>query len=282
MDRYIFTSESVSPGHPDKVCDQISDALLDYCLGKDPHARCAFECFATKDNIIVGGETRLKDGVLSELEVVEIVRNVIKKIGYDDEGFSWQNTPVKVLIHGQSQDIAIGVDANQEKEEGAGDQGIMFGYACTETETFMPAAIYYSHKLLEAIWTQLKNGGLEGLGPDAKTQISLNYENGVPISADSVTLSIQHKEAISLDFVKQMVMPIIESVLPRGWMPKADKIFINPTGRFVIGGPVSDAGLTGRKIIVDTYGGAAPHGGGAFSGKDPTKVEAYVSRYVQL
>ena len=281
MSKYIFTSESVSPGHPDKTCDAVSDALLDFVLKKDKFARCAFECFATKNNIIIGGETKINEYSLSNNNVEEVVRNTLKNIGHKAEGFHYENVKITNLIHSQSPDIAIGVDETQSKPEGAGDQGIMFGYACRETEDLMPASIFYAHQILKNIWSS--GLLLKGLGVDAKSQVSLMYENGIPVGCYSVTLSIQHLEEISLSTVKKMVLPIIEQTLPKHWMPSEDKIFINPTGRFVIGGPVSDSGLTGRKIIVDTYGGAAPHGGGAFSGKDPTKVDrsaAYIARYI--
>lgn len=260
--RYIFTSESVSPGHPDKTCDIISDSLLDFVLSKDPFARCAFETFATKDNIIVGGETRINGYTLTSGDIEKVVRDAIKQIGHNYEGFHYNDVKITNLIHRQSPDIAIGVDEAENKEEGAGDQGIMFGFACKETNEYMPSTIYYSHKILKNIW----NSELlaKGLGPDAKSQVSIIYEDGIPIGCHSVVVSIQHKEEISLDGVRSMIIPIIEEALPSGWMPNLENVFINPTGRFVIGGPVSDTGLTGRKIIVDTYGGAAPHGGGAF------------------
>lgn len=281
LHRHIFTSESVSPGHPDKTCDAISDALLDFVLNKDPFARCAFEAFVTKDNVIIGGETKINGYSLTVHDAEEIVRKTVKNIGHKNEGFHYDDVKITNLIHRQSADIAIGVDEAKGKEEGAGDQGIMFGYACRETEELMPAAIYYAHKILQNIWSS--NLLQKGLGVDAKSQVSLIYENGLPIGCYSVTVSIQHLEDISLKQVREMVLPIIEATLPKGWLPSDDKIYINPTGRFVIGGPVSDTGLTGRKIIVDTYGGAAPHGGGAFSGKDPTKVDrsaAYMARYI--
>jgi S-adenosylmethionine synthetase len=279
--RYIFTSESVSPGHPDKTCDAVSDALLDFVLTKDKFARCAFECFATKDNLIIGGETKINGYTLTKEDVEAVARKTLQDIGHKSQGFHFADVKITNLIHGQSPDIAMGVDERDGKEEGAGDQGIMFGYACTETEELMPASIFYSHKILQNIWA---SGLLQkGLGVDAKSQVSLIYEDELPVGCHSVTLSIQHKEDISLEQVRDMVMPVIEATLPKGWLPSRERIFINPTGRFVIGGPVSDTGLTGRKIIVDTYGGASPHGGGAFSGKDPTKVDrsaAYMARYI--
>lgn len=279
--KYIFTSESVSPGHPDKTCDAISDALLDFALSKDKFARCAFEAFATKDNIIIGGETKTNGYNLNTGDVEEIIRGTIKDIGHNYDGFNFKDVKITNLIHRQSPDIAAGVDEANGKEEGAGDQGIMFGYACLETENLMPAAHFYANKILKDIW---QSGVLQkGLGPDAKSQVSLVYEDGMPVACHAVTVSIQHKEDISLQQVRDIIVPIITKALPNGWMPSEENIFINPTGRFVIGGPVSDTGLTGRKIIVDTYGGAAPHGGGAFSGKDPTKVDrsaAYIARYI--
>lgn len=282
---YVFTSESVSPGHPDKTCDQISDLLLDHVLSHEPDARCAFECFATKDNMIIGGEVRVRDVSIVLHSVLEQkIREHLKYIGHTTQGFLWSNVPIKFIFHEQSTDIAIGVDENEGKDEGAGDQGIMFGYACNETQNFLPASIHYSHRILEAIWDAGKSGKIKNLGPDAKSQVSLLYNNdGTIAGVDSVTLSIQHHESLSLSDVKAAVLPIIASVLPNNQLPSNQRIFINPTGRFTIGGPVSDAGLTGRKIIVDTYGGHAPHGGGAFSGKDPTKVDrsaAYIARYL--
>jgi S-adenosylmethionine synthetase len=279
--KYIFTSESVFPGHPDKTCDAISDALLDFVLTKDPFARCAFEALVTKDNVIIAGETKINNFTLTVADIEEVVRGILQKIGHESDGFHFRDVEIKNLVHRQSPDIAIGVDEAKGKEEGAGDQGIMFGYACKETEELMPASIHYAHKILQNIW----NSGLlkKGLGVDAKSQVSLIYENGIPTGCYSVTVSIQHKEDISLKQVREMIIPMIAISLPKGWMPTEDKIYINPTGRFVIGGPVSDTGLTGRKIIVDTYGGSAPHGGGAFSGKDPTKVDrsaAYMARFI--
>ena len=282
MKNYIFTSEAVSEGHPDKVCDQISDAILDLFLSKDPYSRVACETLATTNVIKIAGEFRCSKKVSND-EIEKVVRDTIKEIGYDQEGFSWKNVKIENLLHSQSADIAIGVDEAKNKEEGAGDQGIMFGYACDETEDFMPSAIYYSNKLLETILKDIKNGTLKDLGPDAKSQITLKYINNVPVKADTVLISIQHRENISLEEVKNRIIPYIKKVLPEGFVDKETKILINPTGRFVIGGPDGDTGLTGRKIIVDTYGGYAPHGGGAFSGKDPTKVDrsaAYVARYL--
>lgn len=278
---FLFTSESVSEGHPDKICDQISDALVDSYLAKDPYSRLAIETFATTNTVIIGGEIRAPE--ISKLEVENIIRSTVKNIGYEQEGFHFQNLKITNLIHEQSADIAIGVDAAAGKDEGAGDQGIMFGYACRETETLMPAAIYYAHRILHNIMDAVRAGKLVGLGPDAKSQVTLFYQNGIPIRAETILVSIQHKEGMTQSQIKDLIRPFVESSIPKGWMCSDEKFLVNPTGKFVIGGPDGDAGLTGRKIIVDTYGGAAPHGGGAFSGKDPTKVDrsaAYMARYL--
>lgn len=275
---YTFTSESVSEGHPDKICDQISDGVVDAFLAADPQSRVAIETAVTTDYVGIFGETRGPDAITPDA-MEEIARDVIKKIGYDQKGFSWKTARFDIRAHSQSVDIAQGVDA-----EGAGDQGIMFGYACQETESLMPAAIQYSHDILRHLAEARHTGDLkDALGPDAKSQISLVYKDGMPVRASSIVVSTQHAEGLSQDDVKEMVRPYIEKSLPEGWMCPEEELYVNPTGRFVIGGPVGDAGLTGRKIIVDTYGGAAPHGGGAFSGKDPTKVDrsaAYAARYV--
>ncbi len=281
---FLFTSESVSEGHPDKVADRISDTVVDAFLGADPYARVACETLVTTNRIILAGETRGPDTITAE-HLAHLARLAVHDIGYDQEGFSWKNASVEVHLHAQSADIAVGVDALGNKDEGAGDQGIMFGYACSETEALMPAPIYYSHLILRRI-SELRRAGdaqAAGLLPDAKSQVTLKYVDGKPVGATSVVVSIQHVEGMSQEAVRAKVTPIIKSSLPDGWLPPADEIYINPTGKFVIGGPDGDCGLTGRKIIVDTYGGAAPHGGGAFSGKDPTKVDrsaAYVSRYL--
>ncbi len=283
---YFFTSESVSEGHPDKVCDQISDAILDAYLKYDPKSKVACETFATTNRVIVGGEVRTSNGTcLSNEEIEKIIRETIKEIGYEQEGFDWKTVKIDNFIHCQSADIAMGVDVGRDEEnEGAGDQGLMFGYACNETEDYMPSAIYYSHKILYNIMQAIKKGELKDLGPDAKAQITLKYVDGKPVGAEKVLVSIQHRENLTVDDVRKLIVPYIEKTLPKGWMPKDNKnILINPTGRFVIGGPDGDTGLTGRKIIVDTYGGYAPHGGGAFSGKDPSKVDrsgAYITRYL--
>ena len=277
LKNYTFTSESVSEGHPDKICDQISDAIVDRFLQEEPESRVAIETTGTTDYVGILGETRGPDSITPDV-MEELGRDVIKKIGYDQKGFSWKTARFDVRAHSQSVDIAQGVDA-----EGAGDQGIMFGYACKETDNLMPAAIQYSHEILESLAKARHSGELPLLGPDAKSQVSLAYENGMPVRAASVVVSTQHGESASQEDVREMVRPHIERVLPEGWMCPEEELYVNPTGRFVIGGPVGDAGLTGRKIIVDTYGGAAPHGGGAFSGKDPTKVDrsaAYAARYI--
>ena len=279
---YLFTSESVSEGHPDKVCDRISDAIVDAFLGADPYSRVAVETLATTNRIVLAGEVRGPASVTPEL-MEEVTRAAVKDIGYDQEGFSWKNASVEVHVHAQSADIAQGVDAAGNKDEGAGDQGIMFGYACNETPVLMPAPIYYAHSILKSLAEARHSGAEPLLGPDAKSQVTLQYENGKPVRATSVVVSTQHGEKIDQEAVREIVRPHVLNVLPKGWMCPEDTFYVNPTGRFVIGGPDGDCGLTGRKIIVDTYGGAAPHGGGAFSGKDPTKVDrsaAYVSRYL--
>lgn len=278
---HLFTSESVSDGHPDKVCDQISDAIVDAYLTQDPEARCAIEVLVTTNRVVIAGEARGPESITPAC-IEEVSRRVIKDIGYEQEGFHWQNATVENYIHQQSPDIAQGVDASQNKEEGAGDQGIMFGFATSETPVFMPAAIYYSHDILKRLGADRRKGLLPQLGPDAKNQVTLEYQEGRPVRAKTILLSSQHIEGITPAQVKDIVMPYIEASLPKQWL-RDTEFLINPTGKFVIGGPDGDTGLTGRKIIVDTYGGAAPHGGGCFSGKDPTKVDrsaAYVSRYL--
>jgi S-adenosylmethionine synthetase len=281
---FLFTSESVSEGHPDKVADRISDTVVDAYLGADPFARVACETLVTTNRIVLAGETRGPDSISAE-HLAELAREAVKDIGYDQAGFSWRNAEIDVYLHAQSADIAVGVDAAGNKDEGAGDQGIMFGYACTETEALMPAPIYYSHLILRRI-SELRRAGdaqAAGLQPDAKSQVTLKYIDGKPVGATSVVLSIQHDEGMSQSAIREKIRPIISAALPDGWMPPDEELYVNPTGNFVIGGPDGDCGLTGRKIIVDTYGGAAPHGGGAFSGKDPTKVDrsaAYVCRYL--
>ena len=281
---FLFTSESVSEGHPDKVADRISDTVVDAYLAADPYARVACETLVTTNRIVLAGETRGPDTV-TPAKLEELTRQAVQDIGYDQAGFSWRNANVDIFLHAQSADIAVGVDASGNKDEGAGDQGIMFGYACTETEALMPAPIFYSHAILRRI-SELRRAGnasAAGLQPDAKSQVTLRYIDGKPVGATSVVVSIQHDEGMTAGQIKDMLRPTVKATLPEGWMPKDDEFYVNPTGNFVIGGPDGDCGLTGRKIIVDTYGGAAPHGGGAFSGKDPTKVDrsaAYICRYL--
>ena len=278
---YVFASESVSEGHPDKVCDQVSDALLDLYMSQDPDCRTAIECVSTKNYLGIFGEVRGPDSITHD-DLERVARETVKKIGYEQETYHWKHMDVDVRVHRQSPDIAMGVDGDTPKEEGAGDQGIMFGYACRETDILMPAPILYSHEILRLLAQERHNGNLSELGPDSKSQVSLEYKDGVPVKATSVVVSTQHSESVSQSDVRDMVRPIVEKVLPEGFMCDEDNFFVNPTGRFVIGGPEGDAGLTGRKIIVDTYGGSCPHGGGAFSGKDPTKVDrsaAYAARY---
>ncbi|MBE9607496.1 methionine adenosyltransferase [Acetobacteraceae bacterium H6797] len=281
---YLFTSESVSEGHPDKVADRISDTVLDAFLEADPYARVACETLVTTNRIVLAGEVRGPETVTAD-HLIHLARMAVRDIGYDQEGFSWKNAEVACHLHAQSAHIAQGVDAAGNKDEGAGDQGIMFGYACRETPDLMPAPLYYSHLILRRISELRRNNdkSVAGLLPDAKSQVTLRYVDGKPVGATSVVVSTQHVEELEQKQIRAMLLPLIESSLPKGWMPKEDEIYINPTGKFVIGGPDGDCGLTGRKIIVDTYGGAAPHGGGAFSGKDPTKVDrsaAYAARYV--
>ena len=284
---YVFTSESVSEGHPDKVCDRISDAVLDAFLAEEPEARVACETFATTNRVVIGGEVGLSDKEkLSSYmgRIDEIARACIKDIGYEQDKFHHETVEVTNLLHEQSAHIAQGVDAADNKDEGAGDQGIMFGYATNETEELMPAPIQYSHAILRRLAEVRKDGTEPTLGPDAKSQLSVRYENGKPVGVTSIVLSTQHlDEAMTSDDVRLVVEPYIRETLPEGWITADTAWHVNPTGKFVIGGPYGDAGLTGRKIIVDTYGGAAPHGGGAFSGKDPTKVDrsaAYAARYL--
>ncbi|WP_341910341.1 methionine adenosyltransferase [Ferrovibrio terrae] len=292
---YLFTSESVSEGHPDKVCDQISDGVLDLFLKEDPYARVACETLATTNRVVIAGEVRgpkslvSKSGAVNKKKIEEVARATIKKIGYEQKGFHWKTAKIDVLLHGQSADIAVGVDAAGNKDEGAGDQGIMFGYATNETPELMPAPLQLSQNILSALAAVRHSGKEPLLGPDAKSQVTLLYKNGKPTGATAIVVSTQHaakdkkgRELESGD-IKRIVKPYVQKVMPKGWMCDDEHFYVNPTGRFVIGGPDGDCGLTGRKIIVDTYGGAAPHGGGAFSGKDPTKVDrsaAYVSRYL--
>jgi len=280
--RYLFTSESVSEGHPDKVCDLISDSVVDAFLKEDPTSRVAVETLCTTNLIVLSGEVRGPQSITHQ-RIEQIARDAVRKVGYEQNGFHWQKAEVQVHVHSQSADIAQGVDAGAGKDEGAGDQGMMFGYACTETEALMPAPIFYAHAILRRLAEDRRAGKVPGMLPDSKSQVTLLYENGRPVRATSVVVSHQHAEALDQKQIREIVRPYVLDVLPKGWMcPEAD-FYVNPTGRFVIGGPAGDSGLTGRKIIVDTYGGAAPHGGGAFSGKDPTKVDrsaAYAARYV--
>tara|TARA_B100001057_G_scaffold19626_1_gene18291 strand:+ start:1049 stop:2266 length:1218 start_codon:yes stop_codon:yes gene_type:complete len=281
---YLFTSESVSEGHPDKVCDRISDMVVDSYLSKDPFSRVACETLTTTNKVVLAGEVRGPN--ISKDNIIQKVRNCIKDIGYDQEGFSWKDqTKIEYYLHEQSTDIAMGVDSKDNKDEGAGDQGIMFGYACNETEDLMPAPIFYSHKILRLMAQDRKSGILKGIEPDSKSQVTMEYENGKPKKVTSIVISTQHSKELNQDKVRELIQPYINNSIPKELLSdlKDSEIYINPTGQFIIGGPDGDSGLTGRKIIVDTYGGAAPHGGGAFSGKDPTKVDrsaAYVSRYL--
>ncbi|USG61214.1 methionine adenosyltransferase [Sneathiella marina] len=272
----------MSEGHPDKVCDRISDSIVDLYLSHDPFARVACETLTTTNRIVLAGEVRGPASITKAM-IEETARAAVKDIGYEQDGFHWRNAAVDVFLHEQSADIAQGVDAAGNKDEGAGDQGIMFGYAVNETDVLMPAPIYYSHGILKRLAEVRHSGAEKGLGPDSKSQVTLVYENGKPVRAASVVVSTQHDENLDTDAVREIVRKYVTDVLPDGWMCPEDEFYVNPTGNFVIGGPDGDAGLTGRKIIVDTYGGAAPHGGGAFSGKDPTKVDrsaAYASRYL--
>ena len=284
---YTFTSESVSEGHPDKVCDRISDAVLDAFLAEEPEARVACETFATTNRVVIGGEVGLSDqdnlhAYMGKID--EIARACIRDIGYEQEKFHWKTCEITNLLHEQSAHIAQGVNAADNKDEGAGDQGIMFGFATRETPELMPAPIHYAHAILRRLAEVRKDGTEPALGPDAKSQLSVIYRDGKPVGISSLVLSTQHiDENLTSDDIRDIVSPYIHEVLPDGWLTDATEWHVNPTGKFVIGGPDGDAGLTGRKIIVDTYGGAAPHGGGAFSGKDPTKVDrsaAYAARYL--
>ena len=281
---YFFTSESVSEGHPDKVCDRISDMVVDSYLSKDPYSRVACETLTTTNKVILAGEIR--GPKIEKEEIIQKVRDCIKDIGYDQKGFSWKSqTNIESHLHAQSTDIAMGVDSKDNKDEGAGDQGIMFGFACKETEVLMPAPIHFSHKILRLMAKDRKAGILKGIEPDSKSQVTRFYEHGQPTKVTSVVISTQHSKDLNQEKVKELIIPYIKKSIPETFLKdlKSKEIYINPTGQFIIGGPDGDSGLTGRKIIVDTYGGAAPHGGGAFSGKDPTKVDrsaAYVSRYL--
>ena len=281
--KYLFTSESVSEGHPDKVCDRISDMVVDSYLSKDPVSRVACETLTTTNKVVLAGEIR--GPKIEKDELINKVRECIKDIGYDQDGFSWKKANIDTFLHEQSSDIAMGVDSKDNKDEGAGDQGIMFGYACNETEELMPAPIHYSHKILRLMAEDRKTGSLKGIEPDSKSQVTMLYEKDKPVKVTSVVVSTQHSKDLNQEKVRDLILPYIKKSIPENFLTDLNhkEIYINPTGQFIIGGPDGDTGLTGRKIIVDTYGGAAPHGGGAFSGKDPTKVDrsaAYVSRYL--
>ena len=281
--KYLFTSESVSEGHPDKVCDRISDMVVDSYVSRDPFSRVACETLTTTNKVVLAGEIR--GPKIEKEEIISKVRDCIKDIGYDQKGFSWKTADIETLLHEQSADIAMGVDSKDNKDEGAGDQGIMFGYACTETEELMPAPIHFSHKILRLMAQDRKKKILEGIEPDSKSQVTMLYQDNKPIKVTSIVISTQHSKDLNQENVKSLVLPYIKKSIPEKYLKDLDpkEIYINPTGQFIIGGPDGDSGLTGRKIIVDTYGGAAPHGGGAFSGKDPTKVDrsaAYAARYL--
>jgi len=279
---YLFTSESVSEGHPDKICDRISDAIVDAYLQADKVSRVAVETLTTTNRIVVAGETRGPQSI-DAAQIERLARKAVKNVGYEQSGFHWEHAEVSCYVHNQSVDIAQGVDSSSDKDEGAGDQGIMFGYACRETDVLMPAPIHYSHRILEALAIARHSREISGLGPDSKSQVTLKYEDGQPVGAASIVVSTQHDEGLTQQEVRELVRPYVINAIPENWMCPEDEFYVNPTGRFVIGGPDGDAGLTGRKIIVDTYGGAAPHGGGAFSGKDPSKVDrsaAYAARYL--
>ena len=282
---FCFTSESVSEGHPDKVCDRISDEVVDAFLAVEPEARVACETLATTNRVVIAGEVRGPDSITSD-KIIELARKAISDIGYEQDGFHHEKANIEVLLHKQSADIAQGVDSAADKDEGAGDQGIMFGYASDETPAYMPAPLFYAHKILKDLATarKSKEGDAALLGPDAKSQVTIEYKNSKPVRVTQLVLSTQHlKEDLTSEDVREIVEPYIYDALPEGWITDETVWHVNPTGKFVIGGPDGDSGLTGRKIIVDTYGGAAPHGGGAFSGKDPTKVDrsaAYAARYL--
>jgi len=282
MSEFLFTSESVSEGHPDKVADRISDSIVDAYFKIDPYSRVAVETLVTTNRIVLAGEVRGPSEITHDY-LEDVARNAVREIGYEQEGFHWKNAEVNCYVHAQSADIAQGVDAGDEKDEGAGDQGIMFGYACDETESLMPAAIDFSHRILRSIAAERHANPNSPFEPDSKSQISLRYIDGRPVGATSIVVSTQHCADASQEELRELVRPHVMNVIPEGWMCPEDEFYVNPTGQFIIGGPDGDVGLTGRKIIVDTYGGAAPHGGGAFSGKDPTKVDrsaAYICRYL--
>ncbi len=279
---YVFTSESVSEGHPDKVCDRISDSIVDLFLRADPHSRVALETLCTTNRIVLAGEVRGPGSITADA-MINAAREAVREIGYEQEGFHWKTAIAECHVHAQSADIAVGVDSSGNKDEGAGDQGIMFGFAVNETHELMPAPIYYAHNILKALSEARHDKDVDFLGPDAKSQVSLQYVQGKPVRTTSIVVSTQHGEHADQETIREYVRKHVLNILPDGWMCDEAHFYVNPTGRFVIGGPDGDTGLTGRKIIVDTYGGAAPHGGGAFSGKDPTKVDrsaAYAARYL--
>ena len=280
---FVFTSESVSEGHPDKVCDRISDAIVDTYLAAEPQARCGVETLATTNRVVLAGETRGPSSITKEM-LIDVARHAIRDIGYEQEGFHWQRAKIEVLLHKQSPHIAQGVDAKDNKDEGAGDQGIMFGYACRETDSLMPAPIQYSHAILKLMAEARRSGKEPILGPDAKSQVTVLYDHGKPVEVPQIVVSTQHLDPnLESKQVREIIEPYVRRALPDGLISERTVWHVNPTGAFVVGGPDGDCGLTGRKIIVDTYGGAAPHGGGAFSGKDPTKVDrsaAYAARYL--
>ena len=284
MRSYLFTSESVSEGHPDKISDLISDTVVDIMISKDPYSRVACETLVTTNKVVIAGEYRLDVNKLDLFnEIDDKIRLAVKKIGYEQSGFHWEKIKIENFLHNQSSDIAIGVDQNEAKDEGAGDQGLMFGYAVDETESYMPAPIYYSHLILKEMSKIRHSGKADFLGPDSKSQLSIEYDGSKPIGAKKIVVSTQHKEDYNQKDLREFIINLVKKVLPKEWIYSNDDILVNPTGRFVIGGPDGDTGLTGRKIIVDTYGGSAQHGGGAFSGKDPTKVDrsaAYMTRYL--
>ncbi len=279
---YLFTSESVSEGHPDKICDRISDEIVDIYLASGENSRVACETLATTNRVVLAGEVRGPDNITHD-KIEALARNSVREIGYEQEGFHWETMDVECYVHAQSADIAQGVDAAGNKDEGAGDQGLMFGYACRETPELMPAPIQFSHQILKSMAEARHAREMPGIGPDSKSQLTVRYEGGLPVGVTSVVVSTQHAEGMEQQEVRELVRPHVLKILPSGWMCPEEEFYVNPTGRFVIGGPDGDTGLTGRKIIVDTYGGSSPHGGGAFSGKDPTKVDrsaAYAARYV--
>ena len=284
MRSFLFTSESVSEGHPDKISDLISDTVVDIMISKDPYSRVACETLVTTNKVVIAGEYRLDVNKIDLFnEIDDKIRLAVKKIGYEQSGFHWEKIKIENFLHNQSSDIAIGVDQNEAKDEGAGDQGLMFGYAVDETESYMPAPIYYSHQILKEMSKIRHSGKADFLGPDSKSQLSIEYDGSKPIGAKKIVVSTQHEENCSQKDLREFIIDLVKKVLPKEWIYDNDDILVNPTGRFVIGGPDGDTGLTGRKIIVDTYGGSAQHGGGAFSGKDPTKVDrsaAYMTRYL--